>query len=456
MRIERAKLSDIVFDDQNANLGTERGEYLLGESLQKHGAGRGVLLDKNRRLIAGNKVTAKAGELGVAEEVVIVHTKGNVLVATQRDDLDLDTPEGRALALFDNRVGEANLEWDPKVLLALSEQGVPVEEMWHEDEWRELLAQAQSEGGGASEDPGAQVDCAEELREKWQTAAGQLWLIPCKSVPGREHRLLCGDSTSAEDVGRLMEGEKANCVWTDPPYGVGYVGKTRDALTIDNDSREGLIALIHASIYVAAAQMAEGASFYIAAPAGPQLFDFAVAIRASGLTWRQSLVWVKDSMVLGHSDYHYRHEVIFYGSKGRRAKFYGGRKQTSVLGNNGVADLRQLSEDSWQLQVGGDIYLLRGQNVTIEPVYTDALFVDRPTRSELHPTTKPVELVAQMVANSTERGALVYDPFSGSGTTLVACEQLGRRGRAVELEPKYVAVTLERLSQMGLEPRLAE
>lgn len=234
---------------------------------------------------------------------------------------------------------------------------------------------------------------------------GDLWEL------GR-HRLLCGDATNETDVLRLMEGERAACLWTDPPYGVEYVGKTTDALTIENDGAEELPALLRGAFALAGRVLEPGAPYYVAHPAGPLAVEFALAIRDLGWRVHEGLVWVKDVFVLGHSDYHFQHEPLLYGwtpgpgrsGRGRHegSRWYGDDAQSSVLQ------------------------------------------VPRPRRSEDHPTSKPVELVARCLLNSTRAGDLVYEPFAGSGSTLIACEQLGRVCRAIEIAPRYADVIVAR------------
>jgi len=245
--------------------------------------------------------------------------------------------------------------------------------------------------------PGAAVveDPIPEPLPKPVSRKGDLWLLG-------EHRLLCGDSASASDTERLLNGAKADLVLTDPPYGVDYVGKTEQALEIQNDGAPGLGALLRGSLTVTLERTRPGAVWYVAAPAGPQFASFAEILSELGV-WRQTLAWVKDSMVLGHSDYHYKHEVIFYGwSPGAAHRAPPDRTRTSVLE------------------------------------------FERPKASREHPTMKPLALWAELLSNSTARGELVYDPFSGSGTTIIACEQLGRRGCAVEIDPRYVDVAVRR------------
>ncbi len=237
------------------------------------------------------------------------------------------------------------------------------------------------------------------------TKTGDLWLLG-------EHRLLCGDSTSVGDVGALMLGEQAALMWTDPPYGVSYEGKTEQALHIANDGEDGLAALLSAAFRAAAQALEPGAPFYIARPAGALSVTFGIAILGAGWRLHEELQWVKDSMVLGHSDYHLRHETVVYGwlpGEGRSgrgnhggSRWYGDNSQTSVFE------------------------------------------IPRPKASREHPTGKPVALVEAHLTNSSMVGGLVYEPFSGSGTTLIACERLGRRCYAMEIEPRYVDVAVRR------------
>ena len=260
-------------------------------------------------------------------------------------------------------------------------------------------------------DPGAQVDKAEELRQKWGVESGQLWQLG-------DHRLICGDCADAGVVDRLMEGDKADMVFTDPPYNVGIVGGTHDPRSpkyqsgrkIDNDSMPD--SAFDEQLFIWFSSMArvmrDGAAFYVCAPPGRTETQFRNALnRVSGIPLRQCIVWVKNSAVFGRQDYHWRHESILYGWKDGAAHYFTeNRKQNTV----------------WE--------------------------VDRPTVSEFHPTMKPVELPEKAIENSSKAGWVIYDPFLGSGTTLIACERLGRKCRAVEISPAYVAVALERWATM--------
>lgn len=219
-----------------------------------------------------------------------------------------------------------------------------------------------------------------------------------------EHRLMCGDATKPEDLSALMEGEKADLWLTDPPYNVNYEGGTKDALKIMNDNMDdaSFREFLRKSFSAADENMSAGAAFYIWHADG-EGFNCRGACRDIGWKVRECLIWVKNSMVLGRQDYQWRHEPCLYGWKeGASHRWYSDRKQTTVLEFN------------------------------------------KPTRSEEHPTMKPLELFAYQMKNSSKEGDIVLDSFGGSGTTMIVAEQLGRKSRLLELDPHYCDVILAR------------
>lgn len=231
------------------------------------------------------------------------------------------------------------------------------------------------------------------------------------------HRVICGDATIAAHWSSLLwhADGKADCMWTDPPYGVEYVGKTKRKLEIEGDKAQGLREMLVKTFLNATTFALEaGAAIYVAHPAGALSITFSAAFLNAGWRLHETLVWLKNSMVLGHSDYHYRHEPILYGyvpGGGRRGRgalgWYGPNNETSVLA------------------------------------------FDRPSRSEDHPTMKPVALVAHCLKNSCKPdGGKVIDPFLGSGTTLIAAEQTGRTCYGMEIDPCYVDVIVERWEKL--------
>jgi len=257
----------------------------------------------------------------------------------------------------------------------------------------------------ALEDPDAVPDTAPAI-----TVPGDVWLLG-------PHRLLCGDSTVPTDLERVMDGAKADMVWTDPPYGVSYVGGTADAMTIENDSLDAddLEEMLVAAFAAALAVSAPGASWWVATPgmAAP-MFAFCRALHDLGI-WRHQVIWVKDRFALGRADYHARHEQLLYGwAPGGHHHPTGDRTQDTI----------------WEFP--------------------------KPARNDVHPTMKPVALIERAINNHTDQGDLVLDPFGGSGSTLIASHQTGRVARLIELDPRYCDVICRRYQQATGDKPIAE
>lgn len=250
-------------------------------------------------------------------------------------------------------------------------------------------------------------DDAPETPDQPVSKPGDVWLL------GDRHRLLVGDATDHASVTALLDdGDVCDVLWTDPPYGVDYTGKTKDALTIRNDEKIDLEALISGFLDVATDALRPGAPFYLAHAdtARPIVED---AVRQAGWSVRQNLVWVKDVMVLGRSDYHWRHEPILYGFT---------------------------PDGSGRLGRGGDRWYGSNNQTTV-------LEHPKPSASREHPTMKPVELIEDCLRNSCPPGGLVYDPFAGSGSTLIAAHRLRLKARLVELDPAYADVICRRYAE---------
>lgn len=242
------------------------------------------------------------------------------------------------------------------------------------------------------------------------TKLGDMWKLG-------DHYLLCGDATNMEDVNKVMNGEVAHMVFTDPPYNVDYGAKNdflnrtdkgnRKTEAIENDKMEDedFLQFLKDAFVNLYACTEEGGAIYIC-HADLQGLIFRMAMVQSGWLMKQCLIWVKNNIVLGRQDYQWQHESILYGWKGgEKHLWYGGRDQSTI----------------WN--------------------------IDKPSRSEDHPTMKPVELVARAIKNSSERGQIVLDTFGGSGSTLIACEKLGRKCRMTEIDPKYCDVIVRRWEQ---------
>jgi DNA modification methylase len=223
-----------------------------------------------------------------------------------------------------------------------------------------------------------------------------------------EHRLLCGDSTQTDTFEKLMQGEMADMVVTDPPYNVAYEGKTKDALTIENDSmgNDDFYKFLYDFYSALTTAVKKGGAIYVW-HASSEIINFGKAMVDAGWLLKQQLIWVKNSMVMGRQDYQWKHEPCLYGwLDGASHNWYSDRKQTTVIE------------------------------------------FDRPNRNGEHPTMKPIGLFGYQIENSSKIGDIVIDAFGGSGTTIVACEQLKRKARVIEYDPKYCQVIVDRMRKL--------
>lgn len=365
----------------------------VAASIKRFGFGAPILARTGGEVIAGHTRLLAAESLGL-DRVPVRY-------------LDLDPAEAHLLALADNKLGEV-AEWDAALLTnILSKYGLEDAALAGFDS-AELDKLADELSRSEAANPEADDD-APAVQEEFDSEPGRVYALG-------PHRLMCGDSTSPQAWATLMDGERARMVWTDPPYGVAYVGKTQDAMEIENDvfDEDGLRSLLCAAFDATLEACEEGASWYVAAPPGPLHLVFANALREREV-YRQALIWSKDQFVLGRSDYHYRHEPIFYGWKpGAAHYFVDDRTQDSLLE------------------------------------------VARPRRNAEHPTMKPVELVARCIRNSSQKNWIVADAFGGSGTTLMASAQEGRRARLMEIDPRFCDVIRRRWTRYaqdnGIDP----
>jgi DNA modification methylase len=406
---KRAKIRDLVPDEKNANLGTERGRKALIDSLRQYGAGRSILLDRDGRIIAGNKTAEQAAGIGF-DEVIVVETDGSQLVAVKRTDLDLeDGPEARMLAYYDNRVGELDLEWNTEALAADLAAGLNLSGLWDAAELAKMLNEKKEKQSA----PEAKVDLADELQKKWGTSLGQLWVIPSRRNRG-EHRIICGDSTDPKVVARLMAGEPAGIMVTDPPYGVEYDPTWRAEAGINkNVAKMGAVENDSRVDWSAAYRLFPGDVAYVWHSA-KHTAEVQTSLEAVGFEAICQIIWVKDRFALSRGNYHWQHEPCWYSvRRGGGHGWSGSRNQSTV----------------WEIERADD-------------------------SGHGHGTQKPLGCMERPIRNHIF--TVVYDPFLGAGTTLVACERLARLGRGGEILPQYVAVSLERMADMGLEPRLAE
>jgi DNA modification methylase len=364
----------------------------LADSLRTHGQQKPVVIQADGTILAGHGLVEGARHLGWETMQVHVYdgTHPDAFVIADNYLATLAEPDDAVLA---------------DLLSKLEQQGDLLASGFYVQEFTELRGRLEA----ANPAPVAEEDEIPEPQEgPTRVQPGEVWAL------GR-HRVMCGDSTDGAAVGELFGEARARMVWTDPPYGVSYgrkeaelreagYGMGNHASIVNDDLSMGdTEVLVRGALGIGCAFSVPGASLYVACPPDTLLPHFIAAVAASGFEYRHSLVWVKQQFVFGRCDYHYRHETILYG---------------------------------WKTD---------GPHYFVDDHTKHSVFeYDKPHRSELHPTMKPVALVADMVRNSSLSGEIVYDPFLGSGTTLIAAEQLGRVCYGMEIAPRYCDVILAR------------
>lgn len=248
------------------------------------------------------------------------------------------------------------------------------------------------------------------------------------------HRLMCGDSTSAGDMKELVNGEKIDLYVTDPPYNVAYEGKTEEAMTIQNDSMDdaSFRQFLRDAFSVANQHLKPGGAFYIW-HADSEGLNFRAAVKETGWLLKQNLVWVKNSIVLGRQDYQWKHEPCLYGWKDGASHYF--------IDNRSLATVIEEDEENLKEMTKGELisYIKTMQ----ENSPTSIFYEDKPVRSDIHPTMKPLKLIARCVLNSSKKGERVLDSFNG-GSTLMVCEKTERIYYGMELDPVYVGRTIKR------------
>jgi DNA modification methylase len=429
-------LKHLVFDPQNARLHNPRNIGTIVVSLHEVGAARSIVIDENNVVLAGNGVVEAAGEAGI-EKVRVVEADGNEVIAVRRRGLT--ELQKKRLALFDNRAAEL-AEWNPEELARLDKECPQMlEGMFHDDELCELLPEPsgaqEGDGGGGLLEPDAKA----ELQKKWGTKPGQLW-------QAGNHRILCGDSTKKEDVAKVLAGGKPALMVTDPPYGVEYDPSWRPVWG-DKDIKTKAV-----SHKVANDDRASWASSFALFPGsvayvwhdGVYSCATARSLEACSFDIRSQIIWVKQRFLISRGAYHWRHEPCYYAVReGCSANFIGNRKNNTVWGD--IVDRFDAEGELYAARVDAETVLAFDGSVTT----VWELPNDKPCGVG-HPTQKPVECMARPIRNHEGD---VYEPFAGSGSTVVAAEACGRRSYSIELDPGWLAGILERLSQLGLEPK---
>ena len=366
---------------KNARTHSDEQVAQIAGSIKEFGFNNPILVDKDNSVIAGHGRLMAARKLGMDKVPVV--------------ELDhLTESQRKAYVLADNRIA-LNSGWDTSMLsLELQDlkDDIDLSLLGFDPDELDALLNPIEETEGLTDE-----DAVPDVPDEPKTKLGDIYILG-------NHRLMCGDSTSIDSVEKLMNGQLADQLVTDPPYNIAYEGGSKKREQIKNDEMaDEEFRQFLKDVYIAAnAVMKAGAVFYIW-HADTEGYNFRGAARDMGWKVRQTLIWNKDNSAFGRSDYHWKHEPCLYGWKEGAAHLWAAdRKQTTVIE------------------------------------------CKRPSKSDLHPTMKPVELMEYQILNNTKGSDIVLDLFGGSGSTMIAAEKIGRKSCLMELDPKYCDVIVKR------------
>jgi DNA modification methylase len=392
MKIELKPVDSLIPYIRNPRV-NQKAVPKVKSSIKEFGFRQPIVVDTDNVIVVGHTRWLAAKELGIKE--VPVHVADS-----------LTPSQIQAYRIADNRTNQDS-SWDEELLkielIDLKASGFNLELTGFEA--KELCGYVAADKPSEDDDCESVVDKIEECQQKWNVQLGDLF--QCGN-----HRILCGDSTKEEDVARVLMDDKPNLMVTDPPYGVEYDASWRDeaaktcpSMGNRKDSAKGVVKNDDRADWSEAWKLFTGDIAYVW-HGGTKAAIVAESLISSGLELRSQIIWAKNNLVIGRGNYHPKHEPCWYCvRKGRTAHWIGDRKQTTL----------------WE--------------------------IDKPIKSETgHSTQKPIECMMKPIQN--HESEFVYEPFSGSGTTMIACEQLDRKCLAIELNPAYVAVTLERWSTL--------
>lgn len=381
VKLEQVPIDKLVPYARNARTHSKEQIAQLRASLREFGFVSPAVIDSKYNILVGHGRVQAAREEGY-KTIPCVFAE------------NLTDAQKRAYILADNQLA-LNAGWDEEMLSVelsdLKDESFDLSLLGFDEKDLEKLMAGPDDGGAQDDD----FDLSAALEKASFVEKGDLWTVG-------KHRLLCGDATSPEDVERLMGGKTANLILTDPPYGVSF--KASDGLTIENDSLKGdeFYKFLLSAFTNMAAHLEKGGAAYVF-HADTEGLNFRKAFIDAGFHLAGVCIWVKNTLVLGRSDYQWQHEPILYGFlQNGKHPWYSDRKQTTIWNFN------------------------------------------KPKRNKDHPTSKPLDLLSYPIKNSSQENAIVLDTFGGSGSTMMACEQMNRICYMSELDPKYASVILRR------------
>lgn len=418
-RYENVKIEKLKPYENNARTHSEEQVEKISRSIKEFGFINPVLIDSNFGIIAGHGRVLGAKKLGM-KEVPCLFVE------------DLTDEQKRAYILADNKLA-LDAGWDDEILreeikaLADLDFDVSLTGFELEDfDFNQTDIEFEEDN----------YDVEEKLLEIPKAKYGDIYQLG-------NHRIMCGDSTSQEDIDKLLDGAVMDLCVTDPPYNVNYgsinesgYGKERDngnKILNDNMDDESFYLFLNAFYTQMMRVLKPGGAYYIF-HADTEGYNFRKALMDAGGQVKQNLIWVKNALVLGRQDYQWKHEPCLYGWKeGAGHYFINDRTQTTVFEDK--ADLDKLSKEELKDMI---------KEIIEDKTPTTIIHEDKPLKNDVHPTMKPIKLISRLVKNSSKPGENVIDFFGGSGSTLIACEHLGRNCYSIELDPKYVDVIIDR------------
>jgi len=432
LKSQFAPVESLVFYARNARTHSTAQVAQIAASIAEFGFTNAILADE-KGIVAGHGRVLGAQQLYAAGKVIKLPSGEAIPVGTVPvvDCSGWDDTKRKAYILADNQLA-LNAGYDMEMLkLELADlklEGFDLDLLGFGDQLTDLMDPDLLN----EKDPDEVPDVPEIAHSK----SGDMWVCG-------PHKIICSDSTSPATWSTLLGTEMADVVLTDPPFGVSYKAKGKKAIANDDltgDKLRAFLVLVNKCLFD---HLKPGASAYIF-HADSEGLAFRQSVLDAGFKVSQCLTWVKDSLVLGRSRYHWRHEPVLLCDKpGGKQRWWGGRKQTTVLESGEGSPFTLQDDGRWVIKVGDETLIVSGE-ATYEQAPGSILRHPKPKRSDHHPTQKPVLLLERILKNSARQNDLVLEPFSGSGSTLMAAERLGMCCRASELDPGYVDVAVMR------------
>lgn len=405
MKIKEIEIS-CINEYENNPRNNEKAVEAVAESIKQFGFKVPIVVDKDYVIVAGHTRLKAAKQLSLSSVPCIIAD-------------DLNEEQLKAYRLADNKTAEL-AEWDIEKL----HEELKLLNAFDMDVFGfDTLPDIMEEMNDSSE---ISIDDILD-EEETKTKLGDIWILG-------KHRLICGDCTDKATIEKLMDGEKADLLLTDPPYNVAIENSAGLTIQNDNMSDTAFYEFLYSAFSVANSAMREGAGFYIW-HGESEGFNFRKACNAVGWNLKQCIIWVKSQITIGRQDYQWKHEPCLYGWKsGGGHYFIKNRKQATVIDND--MNIELMTADELRTVIAD---IMEQSSILRE---------DKPLRNSDHPTMKPVPLIKKQVKNSTKRGGIVLDIFGGSGTTLLACEELKRVCYTSELDERYCDVIVKRYENM--------